>query len=135
MCVYLSRSFLILFSLLGATLFITQVVGQQGSNQSHLSSLQRHPLLCLRLRPLRPCRLGFHLMFQKLPQANLSAVLQKYIYTKLNPSTHKLTSECGFQAFCLSAPGELSNATGKGICVSRLCGILMGMPGLEWWSG
>lgn len=41
--------------------------------------------------------------------------------TKLNPSTHRLISECTPQAFCLGAPGSPVNATGQGICVPRLC--------------
>ncbi|KAF9533982.1 hypothetical protein CPB83DRAFT_782639, partial [Crepidotus variabilis] len=41
--------------------------------------------------------------------------------TKLNPSTHKLISECTAQAFCLAPPGSPPNATGLGVCVPRLC--------------
>jgi len=39
--------------------------------------------------------------------------------TKLNPSTHKLTSDCAPQTFCLAPAHSPPNATG--ICVRRRC--------------
>jgi len=41
--------------------------------------------------------------------------------TKLNPSTHKLISECTEQMFCTAPPGSPPNATGLGMCFPRLC--------------
>ncbi|KAH9481149.1 hypothetical protein JR316_0005669 [Psilocybe cubensis] len=40
---------------------------------------------------------------------------------KLNPSTHKLISECVETSFCAQPPGTPVNATGLGICFPRLC--------------
>ncbi len=97
MGVYQSRSFFVLF------MFLTQVVGQQSPS---LPSASRQP--------------------SWLPSGVPKTASGKPIRcspknTKLNPSTHKLISECGAQAFCLDALGSLSNSTGQGVCVSRLC--------------
>ncbi|PPQ80285.1 hypothetical protein CVT25_003682 [Psilocybe cyanescens] len=40
---------------------------------------------------------------------------------KLNPSTHKLISECVETSFCAAPPGSPVNATGLGVCFPRLC--------------
>ncbi|KDR68546.1 hypothetical protein GALMADRAFT_146207 [Galerina marginata CBS 339.88] len=41
--------------------------------------------------------------------------------TKLNPTTHKLISECVSTSFCAAPPGSPANATGLGVCYPRLC--------------
>jgi hypothetical protein len=40
---------------------------------------------------------------------------------KLNPSSHKLISECIETTFCAAPPGAPVNATGLGICLPRQC--------------
>jgi len=41
--------------------------------------------------------------------------------TRLNPSTHKLISECVETSFCWAPPGSPANATGLGVCIPRRC--------------
>ena len=41
--------------------------------------------------------------------------------TRLNPSTHKLISECVETSFCWAPPGSPVNATGLGVCIPRRC--------------
>jgi len=41
--------------------------------------------------------------------------------TRLNPSTHKLISECVETSFCWAPPGTPVNATGLGVCIPRRC--------------
>ncbi|KAF8910476.1 hypothetical protein CPB84DRAFT_1645935, partial [Gymnopilus junonius] len=41
--------------------------------------------------------------------------------TKLNPTSHKLISECVETSFCAAPPGSPTNATGLGVCYPRVC--------------
>jgi hypothetical protein len=100
MGVHRSRTFVVLFMSLSV---ITQVFGQQSPS---LPSASRLPSW----------------LPSGIPQtASGKPIRCSLKNTKLNPSTHKLISECGAQAFCLAAPGTLSNSTGQGVCVSRSC--------------
>jgi len=99
MGVHCSHSFIILFVFLS---FLLQVFGQQSPS---LPS-------ALRLPPWLP---------SGVPKtASGKPIRCSPKNTKLNPSTHKLISECGAQAYCLAAPDSLFNST-QGICVSRSC--------------
>lgn len=106
-----SRSF-ILFTFLTFTSFLSNVSGQLSLDQtSSIGSLPRPSSLSS--WPPFPLPTDAPLTSSGKP---IPCVLKN---TKLNPSTHKLISDCAPQTFCLAPPDSPRNATG--ICVSRRC--------------
>ena len=103
------RSF-ILYTFLSFTLFLTSVSAQTGFNQTSNTTVSLSST---------SSSLPFPLPTDAPLTASGKPISCSLKNTKLNPSTHKLISDCAPQTFCLSPPNSPSNATG--ICVRRRC--------------
>jgi len=77
--------------------------------------------------PISPVLLGNPFVFPSpLPSGIAKTASGKPIpcspkNVKLNPTTHKLISECVETAFCAQPPDAPANATGLGMCFPRVC--------------
>src|SRR5260221_6481503 len=69
-----------------------------------------------------PCSLPFYPLPSDAPLTSSGRPIPCGLKnTKLNPSSHKLISDCAPQTFCLAPPSSPANATANGICVRRRC--------------
>jgi hypothetical protein len=108
------RHSFVLFTFLSFIPFLINVYGQTSFNQtSNTSTVNSVPSPSASSTPPFPLPTDAPLTASGKP---IPCTLKN---TKLNPSTHKLVSDCAPQTFCLAPPNSPPNATG--ICVRRRC--------------
>ena len=107
---YCHRRSFILYTFLSFTPFLINVSGQSGFNQTSNNTVSL---------PSTSTSLPFPLPTDAPLTASGKPISCSLKNSKLNPSTHKLISDCAPQTFCLSPPNTTSDASG--ICVRRRC--------------